>query len=44
MIVEASGIDAVMVNGTLIRQDGRDTVDPAAKLPGRLLRNGHAEG
>jgi len=44
MIVKAAGIDAVIVNGTVIRQRGRDTKGPADKLPGRLLRNGRAEG
>jgi N-acyl-D-amino-acid deacylase len=44
LIVEASGIDAVIVNGTLIRHGGKDMVDPTGGLPGRLLRNGRAEG
>ena len=45
LIVEALGIDAVIVNGVLVRHGGTDTVgpeDPASKLPGRVLRNGHA--
>ena len=45
LIVEALGIDAVIVNGTLVRHGGTDTLDPAnsaGKLPGKLLRNGHA--
>jgi len=45
LIVEALGIDAVIVNGTLVRHGGADTLDPAnsaGKLPGKLLRNGHA--
>ncbi|MEN3950899.1 amidohydrolase family protein [Iodidimonas sp. SYSU 1G8] len=39
---DAIGIDAVIVNGTLLRYHGTDHVDPAGALPGRLLRNGHA--
>ena len=45
LIGEALGIDAVIVNGTLVRHGGTDTLDPAnsrGKLPGKLLRNGHA--
>ncbi|MGK2915787.1 MAG: N-acyl-D-amino-acid deacylase family protein [Porticoccaceae bacterium] len=42
LIVEAFGIDAVIVNGTLIRQANADQVDPKGKLPGRLLRGGAA--
>jgi N-acyl-D-aspartate/D-glutamate deacylase len=38
LISEASGIDAVIVNGTPIRRAGRDVVDPAGALPGKLLR------
>jgi N-acyl-D-amino-acid deacylase len=42
LIADASGIDAVIVNGTIIRRDGVDTVDGSGPLPGRLLRNGSA--
>jgi N-acyl-D-aspartate/D-glutamate deacylase len=42
LISAALGIDAVVVNGVLVRRDGTDTVDPAGSLPGRLLRNGSA--
>jgi N-acyl-D-amino-acid deacylase len=42
LVADAVGIDAVVVNGALIRQDDADTVDPAGPLPGRLLRNGTA--
>ena len=42
LISDASGIDSVIVNGTLIRREGKDTVDAAGALPGRLLRNGFA--
>jgi N-acyl-D-aspartate/D-glutamate deacylase len=42
IISEAKGINAVVVNGTVIRQDEVDQVSPGAGLPGRLLRHGHA--
>jgi N-acyl-D-aspartate/D-glutamate deacylase len=42
LVADASGIDAVVVNGTVIRQGGHDRVDPDGPLPGRLLRNGSA--
>jgi N-acyl-D-aspartate/D-glutamate deacylase len=42
LIVEASGIRTVMVNGTVIRQDGSDRVAPDGPLPGKLLRAGRA--
>ena len=32
----------MIVNGKLIRRDGKDTVAANDKLPGRLLRNGRA--
>jgi N-acyl-D-aspartate/D-glutamate deacylase len=41
LISEASGIEAVIVNGALLRQHNRDMVDPAGPLPGRILRHGH---
>jgi N-acyl-D-aspartate/D-glutamate deacylase len=41
IVADAIGVDAVVVNGTLIRRDGKDVVD-TGRLPGRLLRNGHA--
>ena len=37
---DAIGVDAVIVNGTLLRRNGVDQVDPAGALPGRLLRRG----
>jgi N-acyl-D-aspartate/D-glutamate deacylase len=40
LISEAKGINAVVVNGTVIREEGKDTVSPGGPLPGRLLRNG----
>jgi N-acyl-D-aspartate/D-glutamate deacylase len=42
LVSEASGIDAVIVNGKLIRRDGKDAVAANDKLPGRLLRSGRA--
>ena len=42
LISEANGIDAVVVNGRLIRQNGKDLVGANDKLPGRLLRHGRA--
>ncbi len=42
LVSEASGIDAVIVNGKLIRQNGKDAVAANDKLPGRLLRHGRA--
>ena len=40
LISDAVGISAVIVNGTLIREDGADTVSSSDSLPGKLLRNG----
>ena len=42
IVSDAKGIHAVVVNGTIIRQDGVDQVAHGGKLPGALLRNGHA--
>jgi len=42
LVSEANGIDAVIVNGKLIRRDGKDAVAANDKLPGRLLRHGRA--
>jgi N-acyl-D-amino-acid deacylase len=42
LVSEASGIDAVIVNGKLIRRDGKDTIADNDKLPGHLLRHGRA--
>jgi N-acyl-D-aspartate/D-glutamate deacylase len=38
LVAEAKGIHAVVVEGTVIREDGCDRVDPAGPLPGRVLR------
>jgi N-acyl-D-amino-acid deacylase len=42
LVSDPIGIDAVIVAGTVIRRDGKDAVDPAGPLPGRLLRHGSA--
>jgi len=42
LVSDASGIEAVIVNGTVIRRDGKDAVDPQGALPGKVLRNGRA--
>ena len=42
LVSEASGIDAVIVNGKLIRRDNKDVVAANDRLPGRLLRGGKA--
>ncbi len=42
LISRASGIEAVVVNGVLIREHGQDMVDPDGPLPGKLLRHGPA--
>jgi N-acyl-D-aspartate/D-glutamate deacylase len=42
LISDASGIDAVVVNGRVLRQHNTDAVSPDGALPGRLLRGGAA--
>lgn len=42
LVADARGIDLVIVNGTVIRRDGKDAVRPDGVLPGRVLRNGAA--
>jgi N-acyl-D-aspartate/D-glutamate deacylase len=42
LVADASGIEAVIVNGTIVRRAGRDAVAPDGALPGALLRNGRA--
>jgi hypothetical protein len=41
-VADASGIEAVIVNGTVVRRSGRDVVAPDGPLPGAVLRNGRA--
>ena len=40
LVSDARGIRAVVVNGVVIREDGRDALAPDATLPGRVLRGG----
>jgi N-acyl-D-aspartate/D-glutamate deacylase len=42
LIADAHGIDAVIVNGTVIRRNGADAVAGDTALPGRVLRHGRA--
>ena len=42
LISEASGIDAVIVNGTVLRRNGKDAIAADGRLPGKLLRGGKA--
>jgi len=42
LLSEGIGIDAVVVNGTMLRRAGQDQVDPKGPLPGKLLRGGAA--
>ena len=40
LVADAHGVRAVVVNGTIIRENDRDAVDLDGPLPGRLLRGG----
>lgn len=42
LVSDAIGVQAVVVGGVVIREDGRDALDGDAPLPGRLLRGGRA--
>jgi len=42
LISQANGIDAVIVEGSVLRRGGEDALDPDGELPGRLLRGGCA--
>jgi N-acyl-D-aspartate/D-glutamate deacylase len=42
LVSDAHGIEAVVVNGTVVRRAGRDAVEPGGALPGKLLRGGRA--
>ena len=42
LVSDAFGIEAVVVNGVVIREGGRDAVKANGALPGRLLRGGRA--
>ena len=44
LVSDAAGIEAVVVNGTLVRQSNRDLLNHStAVMPGRLLRRGRAD-
>jgi N-acyl-D-aspartate/D-glutamate deacylase len=42
LVSDATGMRAVIVNGVVVREDGRDAVAVDGPLPGRLLRGGRA--
>ena len=42
LVADAVGIDAVVVNGTILRRDGKDALSATGPLPGRILRGGAA--
>ncbi len=42
LVEDAEGFKAVVVNGTVIRQDDQDTVKATDALPGQVLRGGRA--
>jgi N-acyl-D-amino-acid deacylase len=42
IVADAIGIAAVIVNGQLVRRNGQDALATNDRLPGRLLRHGHA--
>ncbi len=42
LIAEARGIEAVIVNGVVVRRGGADALAPDGALPGKLLRGGKA--
>ena len=42
LVADATGIEAVVVNGVVIRRGGRDAVAADGPLPGALLRSGTA--
>jgi N-acyl-D-aspartate/D-glutamate deacylase len=44
LVADAVGIDAVVVNGVVLREANRDAVAHDGPLPGRLLRGGAARG
>ncbi len=42
LVSDPIGIEAVVVEGSVLRRGGQETVDPEGPLPGRLLRGGCA--
>jgi len=41
LVADAIGVEAVIVNGEILRRGGEDQIDADGALPGRLLRGGH---
>ena len=42
LVSDAIGVEAVIVNGQVLRRGGDDQIDAEGDLPGRVLRGGHA--
>jgi N-acyl-D-amino-acid deacylase len=42
LVSQAKGIDAVVVNGVVVRRQGKDAISADGPLPGRVLRGGRA--
>jgi len=42
VVADASGIDAVVVNGVMIRDGDHDALPADGEMPGKLLRHGRA--
>ena len=42
LVADAIGIEAVVVNGAILRESGQDQLGADDVLPGRVLRGGHA--
>jgi N-acyl-D-aspartate/D-glutamate deacylase len=42
LISKERGMRAVVVNGTILRENGADAISPEGELPGGVLRNGRA--
>jgi N-acyl-D-aspartate/D-glutamate deacylase len=43
LVSDAEGIRAVVVNGTVLREENHDRLEPDGPLPGRVLRGGRLE-
>ena len=39
LVADAIGVDAVIVNGEILRRDGQTVLDPAGPQPGAVLRS-----
>ena len=42
LVADSTGIQTVIVNGTIVREGGREVLEPGDALPGRVLRGGRA--